>query len=92
MSEEPYQNREIDNMFNEIKDIMYRVEEQTKRTNGRVTALERWKYTIIGALTILTTIVVPILGWALYTIVNITTTVHEAVDDALSAYSINNSQ
>lgn len=88
MEEEPYQNREIDNMFNEIRDTLGRVEEQTKRTNGRVTSLERWKYSLGGAMAVLTALVVPILGWALYTLVTINTVVHQAVDDAISAYHL----
>lgn len=89
MNDKPYENREIDNMFGEIKETLVRIEEQTKKTNGRVTQLERWKYMSMGATAILTTLIVPILGWALFTLVNINETVHTAVDEALSAYQIN---
>lgn len=40
-SEAPYQNREIDEKFTDIKDTLGRIEEQTSKTNGRVTRLER---------------------------------------------------
>lgn len=90
MDDKPYENREIDTMFDEIKQTLTRIEDQTKKTNGRVTMLEQWKYMGMGATGILTLLIVPILGWALFTLVNINETVHSAVDEALSAYSINN--
>lgn len=39
-----------------LKDIL----EQTKRTNGRVSALENWKAFVLGALAIITTLLLPI--------------------------------
>jgi hypothetical protein len=36
-----YSNREIDRMFKEITDSLVRIEEQTTKTNGRVTRLEK---------------------------------------------------
>lgn len=39
--ENEYSNREIDRMFNEISQALNRIEEQTIRTNGRVTRLEK---------------------------------------------------
>jgi hypothetical protein len=41
MSEKQYSNREIDRMFKEISEALIRIEEQTTKTNGRVTKLER---------------------------------------------------
>lgn len=61
---------------------------QTTTTNGRVTALEKWQYTSMGAVGVLSIIVVPILCWALWVLVNIQGQVHNAVDDALQAYDI----
>lgn len=55
--------------------------------NGRTTKLEKWQYTIMGGLSILTIVVVPILGWALYVLVNIDATVHTAVTTAISVYT-----
>lgn len=71
MSEKNYSKRELDHFFKEamgaiqtgidsIKDeALPRIETQVLKTNGRVTKLEKWQYTIIGSLTIITTIVVP---------------------------------
>lgn len=36
----PYSNREIDAHFKEIKDTLSRIETQTLKTNGRVSAVE----------------------------------------------------
>ena len=88
MNEEPYQNREIREMFNDLQKGNERIEAQVKVTNGRVTSLERWKYVGMGATGVLTVIVIPILSWALWVLVNINTEVHKAVDEALSAYNI----
>lgn len=61
---------------------------QTKLTNGRVTAAERWQYVFTGGLSVLTLIVVPLLAWALYTLAGIQNTVNTSVNQALSAYDI----
>jgi hypothetical protein len=61
MSEEPYQNREIDSKFKSLEDklldpetgILPRIEIQTCKTNGRVTRLERLGLIIITALFVL---------------------------------------
>ena len=41
MPDAEYSNREIDRMFSEIKEQLDRIEVQTRKTNGRVTKLER---------------------------------------------------
>lgn len=84
----PFMNREIREMFDDVKNGLDRIERQTIATNGRVTQLERWKYVGMGATSVLTLIVVPILAWALWILVNIQGQVHQAVDQALSAYQI----
>jgi len=88
MEDVPFSNREIREMFSDVKGGLERIERQTVATNGRVTKLERWKYIGMGATSVLTLIVVPILAWALWVLVNIQGQVHEAVDQALSAYDI----
>lgn len=69
-----------------------RIEQQTTKTNGRVTSLEKQQYIFIGGLAILTLIALPLLTWALITLSSIdemvTKSAHQAVDDALSAYEI----
>jgi uncharacterized membrane protein YukC len=87
-NEAPFMNREILEMFGELSKGQDRIEAQVKHTNGRVTQLERWKYIGIGATSVLTIVVVPILSWALYVLVNIQGQINHAVDQALSAYNI----
>lgn len=88
MNEEPYKNRELNEMFADLKEGQNRIETQVKITNGRVTSLEKFKYYWYGVTSVLTAIVIPILAWALYTLVNINQNIHSAIDEALSAYEI----
>ena len=48
MQEQPYSNREIDIHFQDIKESLARIEAQTTKTNGRVSALEAWKSASVG--------------------------------------------
>jgi len=114
MSEEPYKNREIKELFgaaDERADAFHeklmermgvfeenttssldRIEEQTKKTNGAVADINKWRERVngmgIASGVFMTIIVIPILGWSLYILVNINNTVHQSVDQALSAYNI----
>jgi hypothetical protein len=38
-----YTNRELDSKFEQIMIILQRIEDQTTKTNGRVTRLEFWR-------------------------------------------------
>ncbi|WP_395019789.1 hypothetical protein [Dongia sp.] len=46
-SEAPYQNREIREMVDDVRNSLTRIELQTTRTNGRVTKLERTMLIIV---------------------------------------------
>lgn len=70
MSEKPYENREIREFFKDIQSSLDRIETQTVKTNGRVSKLENWRAYSAGALAVITLVIVPILGWALYQIAN----------------------
>ncbi len=72
----------------DTRNSLSRIEIQTAKTNGRVTTIEKWQYTFMGGVGVLTFIVVPLLAWALYTLSNINDVVHRSVDEALSAYNI----
>lgn len=96
---EPYNKREIDTLHSNILERMGQHNEatikelkeikvQTTLHNGRMKSLERWQAYMTGGMTVLTLIVVPILAWALWVLVNIQGQVHSAVDDALSAYNV----
>ena len=82
MNKEPYSKREIDDHFREVKEIMardkadlreflIRIETQTLKTNGRVTKLEAWGNLSKGAIIVMNVIAVPLVGWLLYTTVDL---------------------
>lgn len=73
----------------DLKVSLNQVVEQTTKTNGRVNKQEQWRYTMVGAIGVLTLIIVPIMGWGLYTLVNIQSTITDSVNAALSSYNVN---
>lgn len=89
MTDADYSKREIDGHFDGIKEslanqdkVLVRIETQSIKTNGRVTELERSRYMQMGAMTIISAIVLPILMWSLYTLVNIQEKIDTSVKDA----------
>lgn len=88
MPEEPFKNREILEMFSDVKKDLTDIKMQTTKTNGSVADLRRWQDRTIGAVTIIMLVVVPMLTWALSLLVNIDARIHSAVDDALAAYNV----
>lgn len=48
-----YSNRELDHMFNDITQILTRIEAQTIKTNGRVTRLEKLALIVGTAIAVL---------------------------------------
>lgn len=68
------------------------IETQTKKTNGSVADINRWRERMNGmgaaSAVFMTLIVMPILVWSIVTLVNIKETIHQSIDDALSAYEI----
>lgn len=88
----PYSNREIREKWHDIANDLQSILTQTTKTNGSVADLNRWRERMNGGAVVagifMTVIVVPILGYALYTLVNLPNTIHEAVDQALQAYNI----
>ena len=53
MTELDYSKRELDEKFKDIKDSLDRIETQTTRHNGRLTNVERWMYSMMGAIGVL---------------------------------------
>lgn len=88
MPEEPFKNREILEMVTDVRGSLQRIEVQTSVTNGRVSKLENWRWFITGGMTIITVVVIPILAWALWVLINIPSQIHAGVNEALSAYDI----
>jgi hypothetical protein len=53
-----YSQREIDHFIQDIRETLVRIENQVIKTNARVTALEKWRWFLAGAFTIVTFFVV----------------------------------
>ncbi len=79
----------MDEKFNDQNLVLEQIREQTTRHNGRMSSIEKWQYITMGATSVITVVIVPILAWALWVLVNIDSKVHGAVDSALAAYNIN---
>lgn len=60
MSEQPYSNREIKDMFDHIKRELLEIKTQTSKTNGRVGKLERWQTGITMSLGVIVFLVIPL--------------------------------
>lgn len=60
MQEAPYQNREIREMVDDVRNSLQRIEIQTTITNGKVAELQKWRYIMMGAVSVLTTLVLPV--------------------------------
>lgn len=84
INDQPYSNRELDEWKTDISKALQRIEEQTKKTNGRVTLLEKFMWTTLGGIAILAMLIVPIIP----KLVNFENEVHfqvqAAIQDALS--------
>ena len=56
-----YSNREIDTMFGELQSDVKEILAQVRRTNGRVSSLENWRWFITGGVAVISIIIVPII-------------------------------
>lgn len=59
MKTSDYSNREIDQMMASIHEKLDQILLQTTKTNGRVSKLEKWKWTITGGAIALGAINIP---------------------------------
>lgn len=88
----PYTNRELREHWHNQNNALAEILVQTKKTNGAIADINRWRERINGAAFVggffVTVIVVPVLSWAIYVLVNINQTIHASVDQALSAYDV----
>ena len=55
-----FTNREIETFLEEVRTKLDEIKEQTTRTNGRLSALERWRSFITGGLAILAMLFIPV--------------------------------
>jgi hypothetical protein len=56
----------IENLFRENKEDHQMIIEQTKKTNGTVADIQKWRFTINGALIIMNLFFVPIILFLIY--------------------------
>lgn len=63
MTDEEYSAREINQILVPIRDALTRIENQTVKTNGRVSNLEGRQNFLNGGLAVLAILVVPIVIW-----------------------------
>ena len=56
MSDE-FTKRELEHFFKDIRDDIKDIKDQVTKTNGRVTALEKWRWFIMGGIVVLAFIV-----------------------------------
>lgn len=85
---EPFTNREITEKWNDLSDTLKRIEDQTVRTNGRVSALEKWMYVAIGGMGVISVVLVPLFGWMLKSVTTTDDRIQQEVEEALQAYDI----
>lgn len=82
---------EIKGIVGGIKEDVTEIKTQVKATNGKVRSLEIWRSFILGGLAILGILVVPVLIWALTSLLgigNIDTKVQSALQYELSKYEV----
>ena len=98
--EEPFTNREIKGFFDNIKELLVghatvhsEILSQVKLTNGKVILNTAYRNYLTGAVGVILVILVPVLFWAVSTIVevqantaNLDILVSQAVQDALTVY------
>lgn len=90
--DKPYTNREIREKWHDTANDLQEIKNQTTKTNGSIADLNRWRERINGGTIVagvfMSFVVIPILAWSLYVLVNINQTVNIAVAQSLSEYNI----
>lgn len=81
-------------VHNDIVTAVGEVDTKVGYTNGKVGELIKWRERINGGAIVagafMTVIVIPILGWCVYSLVKLPETIHNSVEEALSVYEVPN--
>lgn len=100
----PYTNRELREKWHDIANSLStistemtngfdEVKAKQNLTNGSVADVNKWRERINGGAIVagffMSVVVLPILCWAIYVLINIQETIHRSVDEALQAYNVN---
>lgn len=100
MNDKPFSNREITSMFQSIlekldahTDVHTSILSAVQTTNGKVADIQTWRERMNGGMTVtgifLTVVIVPILTWAVWSILNIQFSIQETVKKAVDTYEEN---
>lgn len=88
----PYTPREIREKWHDIANDLQTIIAQTTKTNGSVADINRWRERMNGAGLVagffMTVIVIPVLTWSIYVLININNTIETSVQKALSTYEV----
>jgi len=61
MTNQPYNKREIDEFHDHINENLKEIKLQVTVTNGRLKKLENWRSFVVGGLSVITLLIVPII-------------------------------
>mgnify|MGYP003131675375 CR=1 FL=1 len=78
--EEHYTKNEIDLMHEPMIEKLDEILVETKKTNGRMSRLERWRSFIGGGLAVLSLVIIPLLIWAFSLVVDMSKIINNQDD------------
>lgn len=84
--EQQYSSRELDHYFKDIRETLGEIKEQTVKTNGRVSRLENWRWLLMGGMSIITAMVIPLIVYIWNG--NNSSAIEKGIEKALSAYEV----
>lgn len=97
MNDKPFSNREITSMFQSIlekldahTEVHSTILGAVQITNGKVADIQTWRERMNGGMTVtgifMTVVIIPILTWAVWSILNIQFSIEENVKKAVEIY------
>lgn len=100
MNQDNFTNREIKTMFDSLKETLQEhgkthadILTAVKTTNGKVADIQGWRERMNGgaivASSFMGVVIIPIIAWVVYSVLNMDTIVERSLDKALQTYEIN---